>query len=334
MRSKRRNFWRDQSGAISVASAIVFALCLGFAALVVDLAHLYVVKGELQRNADAAALAGARGLWPNNLNPPDPTPVSRPYVPYYSTAADRALSTATSVNNQVNGAALAAGDVTVDVGNWNYCTKVFTPVQDTTTNGVRVTARKSGVTNLFGKVLRSTPMNLTATAIAVMDAAKEVGYGTLPIAISKNFINSSDNLPINFTPDINDTGGWFTDPPDPANAKTIKDYIVNDSCPALQIGDIINLSNGQVATDIQALMDELAVHLAAGQEGWDVFLPVVDTDKFNQSQPIISFVPYRIKQIDKNHGITQGQILNMGEAGNAEPGGTNTGTMAPPKLVL
>jgi len=332
MRLIRRNFWQNQSGAISVASAIVFALCLGFGALVVDLAHLYVVKAELQRTADAAALAGARGLWPDSL-PAAPKNVQPPYIPNFTNGQARALSTATSPNNNVNGSPLASGDVTVELGHWTFSTRVFTPVQDTTTNGVRVTARKFGVTNLFGTILRSTPMNLTATAIGVMGWAASVGKGTLPIAIGQNWVVPGTALSIKFSPDPLDDGGWFSVPPAPANAKTIKDYIVNDSCPPLNIGDTINLNNGVIQSDIQALQNELAAHQAAGIP-WDVYLPVVDTTKFNQSQPIVNFVPFEITGVGGQ--ALSGNVFGMGECFGALPGDNALpmGTLASPKLVF
>lgn len=49
--------------------AIIIALCLlfllGFAALAVDLSHMYVARNELQNAADAGALAGSRVLYTN-----------------------------------------------------------------------------------------------------------------------------------------------------------------------------------------------------------------------------------------------------------------------------
>jgi Flp pilus assembly protein TadG len=333
MRWKRLDFWHQQSGAISVAAAIGLALCLGFAALVVDLAHLYVVKGELQRTADAAALAGARGLWPDSL-PSVPKDVMPPYIPNFSNGQSRALSVATSTNNKVNGAALPAGSVTVDLGHWSFANRTFTPVQDVTTNAVRVTATRTGVTNLFGRILRSTPLNLSATAIGVMGWASGVGKGTLPIAISKNWVVPGTVINVNFKPDPNDTGGWFSDPPDKASAAVFKDYIVNDSCPPLHIGDIIDLNNGNVVSAIHALQDELAAHQAAGVP-WDVYLPVVDTDKFNQAQPIVGFVPFEITDVNGSLGLT-GKIFGLGECFGATPGdsGSPQGTLTPPKLVF
>ena len=59
--------WRalaaDQSGSIALFVAIALMMLLGSVALALDIGHLVSVKGELQKAADAGALAGARA-WP------------------------------------------------------------------------------------------------------------------------------------------------------------------------------------------------------------------------------------------------------------------------------
>ena len=54
---------RFQKGAVSVLVALTLPVLVGAAALAVDLAYLHVVRNELQNDADAAALAGARKLY-------------------------------------------------------------------------------------------------------------------------------------------------------------------------------------------------------------------------------------------------------------------------------
>lgn len=54
--------YRQRKGAIIVMVAILMVVLLGCAALAVDMGHLYVARAELQRTADAAALAGAQSL--------------------------------------------------------------------------------------------------------------------------------------------------------------------------------------------------------------------------------------------------------------------------------
>ena len=68
---------------------------------------------------------------------------------------------------------------------------------------------------------------------------------------------------------------------------------------------------------------------------WIVFLPVVDTPKFNHEDQIESFVPIRILEVknDANPKYVKGKVLTAAEAASALPGGGKMGVLAPPKLV-
>lgn len=61
-------FSRSQKGAVSVLVALALPMLMGVGALAVDLAYLHVVRNELQNDADAAALAGARKLYANGAS--------------------------------------------------------------------------------------------------------------------------------------------------------------------------------------------------------------------------------------------------------------------------
>ena len=54
----------DESGAAALVCAIIFAALCGFLGLALDVGHMVTAKSELQRTADAAALAGVMGLLP------------------------------------------------------------------------------------------------------------------------------------------------------------------------------------------------------------------------------------------------------------------------------
>ncbi len=54
---------KDQRGAVAIMVALLLIVFVGFAALAIDLGHLYVVRNELHNGADAGALAGARFLY-------------------------------------------------------------------------------------------------------------------------------------------------------------------------------------------------------------------------------------------------------------------------------
>jgi len=326
MRKKMRGLLDQDSGVVAVAAAIGLVVFLGSAALALDIGHLSSTQNELIRAADAAAMAGARGLWPTTLpvvsaNPP----------PDCTTAQTRALSTATNAGNKVDGASLSSSDVTVQVGRWNYQTKTFTQGCSATTNGVRVTIQKRGITSLFARLLGRATTDQSATSTAIMDYSQGVGKGSMPIAMNIRYAQPGTTLFINFSPDPLDNGGWFADPPDSGSAKTFRDYIDYGTCPPLNIGDMVSLQNGQDASVLSDLKAKLAEHGGA----WDLICPVVNTDNFTHSEPIVGFLPFRITGVQdtgSDKGIT-GTVLGLMESATASPGGINCGVLAPAKMV-
>jgi len=338
MLTRLRRALREQSGASAMVTAVVLVMLVGVAALAVDVGQIYAVQGEIKRAVEAGALAGARGLWPlgnelPNTGIPDPA-----LYPACVTAATNATNTATHTANKVAGDSL--GGVTAEVGRWDFKAKTFTQGCSGNANAVRVTATKTAVPTFFAKVFGTTSFDRTASAVAVMDWISGVGKGCLPIAINKDYTTpyavTKQLLFINFTPDTVDDGGWFTDPPDPASAKTLKNYINNDSVPPLEIGEIINLNNGNDTSVLQLLADKLAAHGGT----WDVVLPVVTTGKFNQSWPIFSFVGFEITDVvatGSSKGVW-GKVLGLTFTTNGDPGGQgignpNNGVLSTPKLV-
>jgi Flp pilus assembly protein TadG len=329
MNRVKKNFWGNESGAVAVYAAIGMLVFMGCAALALDIAHMVSVKRELTKAAEAGALSGARGLWPVDIS----TATSRD--PDCSTAQNWALNAAK--HNKVDRVNLITDEVTVEVGRWDYATKQFTPGNNSSANGVRVTTQRNNVQMFLAQVFGQGPRNLRARAVAVMDFVSAVGAGSLPIAVNKNYTNPpfphTDPLFINFTPDPSDNAGWFTDPPDPASAATLRDYI-DGACPPLFVEQWINLNNGNDTTCLQDLADKLAAVQSDGGE-WVVCLPVVDTDQFNQSTQIKAFCSFAITSVQSTgnpKGVT-GTVLGLSLFQNALPGGGNSGALAPPKLV-
>jgi hypothetical protein len=330
MLKKIRDLFAQQSGSGTAIGGLCMFVTLGASALVMDIGHLVSVKGELQRAADAGAMAGARALWPRAL----PMILNPPSSPDCVSAQGVAHGTATCANNKVDGQVLDAQNLTIEVGHYDYATKEFTPKSDCTltSNAVKVKANKDLNNIFFAGIWNVTRLQPQATAIGTMGFAKAVGKGTLPIAINKVFVVPGTDLFINFNPDANDNAGWFADPPDKAGAATFKDYINNAACPPLKIGDQINLQNGQDTSALEALRTKLEEDYP---NGWDTFLPVVNTNKFNQLEPIIAFVPFRILQVvnGADKGV-YGKVLGLAECSAALPGSdVNCGALAPPKAV-
>ncbi len=324
MKEQTRNRGKEESGSVAVIAALGLAAFFGLAALALDVGHLVSMKNELKRAADAGALAGARGLWPKTL----PAPINT--QPDCTAAQSSALSVSTNSLNKVDQAGLAGSNVTIQTGRWDYPSKTFTPGNGPNTNAVQVITQATASMS-FAQVFGAGPLNLSATSTAIMDFANSLGKIPLPIAINKQYVQAGQVLFINFTSTCDD-GGWFTVPPDSANASTYRGYIDNLSIPTVYTGDIINLQNGQDSTVLQ----DINSHLTQYNGNWDTFLPVVNTNTFNGSQAIIGFVPFRVTKADStgtNKGVT-GTVLGLDESANAQPGGTNFGLLAPPKLIL
>jgi uncharacterized membrane protein len=94
----------NNRGQVLVLVALAFVAFIGFAALAVDVAYMYSVRNELQRCADAGALAGASAF----VDPSVGNAVLR------STAEERARTFAS--RNTVSGSPLnGASDVDVAV---------------------------------------------------------------------------------------------------------------------------------------------------------------------------------------------------------------------------
>src|SRR5947209_2464207 len=51
--------WKHRKGNIVALTAVLMVVLMGFLALAVDVGYLYTVRDELQRSADAAAIAAA-----------------------------------------------------------------------------------------------------------------------------------------------------------------------------------------------------------------------------------------------------------------------------------
>jgi hypothetical protein len=222
----------------------------------------------------------------------------------------------------VDGGNLEADSVTAQAGFWNKDAKTFTAGCSPATNAVRVLA-SSVVTTFFARIFGVTSANLQTQAIAWMSPVGGVGPGTIPIAINKNYALSGADLTITFNNDIEDTGCWFSKPPDSASASNFKNYINNGSCPPLNVGDTINLQNGVDTSALHDLKSQLINHGGT----WDCWLPLVETCKFNQQQDIWGFINFRMTEVDDKgkDKYVKGTAMGLWEAPGTIPGGANNG---------
>jgi hypothetical protein len=249
---------------------------IGFVALVVDVGHLYAVRNELQNAADAAALAGARALFPTS-GYPDATLIPLTAPPYCSLAVG--VGRAAAASNQAGGVAnLATAPADVQTGTWNWNAKTFaadaTPSYDI--NAVRATVRRDSVANepvasWFAYILgiESTPVN--AQSVAAVGYLKQPAGSYLPIWVPEHIYNDWEkeaNQSIRACPDPSDTFAWAAPDPKSANAQYLKDAVngvEGISMPSTDpANNVLNLSNGQLG----AVEHAISQQITAGQQAY------------------------------------------------------------------
>ncbi len=318
---------RDQSG-MAVLAILAICILLGMVGLGVDLGHLFLVKSELQRAAEAGAIAGVRALFPDQL---DTAPAN--LTPQCADALSRANGTALS--NRVDGGnpIIAA----IQVGRWDWPTSQFTPGCSadpaTFSNAVMVTTQIDNLAMFFIRALGIGPTSLAASSIAVMDwvGALHPGAGFV-LALKADYAKAGD-IKIYLNPDKDDNGGWYAKDPAKPDADIIKGYLDNPATiPAIQKGDLINLDNGVMQSAIDAI--------GSSYLNKTVWLPVVDTDDFNKSATVLGFTAFLITGTGQDSGqggkkYISGAALTLNEAPGtlSDPNGANYGLLTSPRLV-
>lgn len=333
----------DQSG-VAIITALGIFVIIGMVGLAVDLGHLVFVKAELQRAAEAGALAGARALYPNILTPG---------VQYFPQCAQAlAVGAAVAQSNTADGGNLAITNI--QTGSWNWNTNQFLPGCNTSdpniTDAVTVTTQRANIAVFFIQVLGARASTLSARATATVDWVGGLlpGAPTIPVAIGKKYAGTGQTVKVYFSGSNQDTGGWFSTTV-PVNVVTpstdyLTNIIVNNLQNSVSIGDNINVNTG--------------VHDAAVDGGHDpsndlrkymnqvVWLPVVDSDTFNGTFEVLGFCGLQVNQLGQdagpdNPGKPGGKKYMMGLAVPTSmapttftnPGGANFGLLTSPRLV-
>jgi hypothetical protein len=258
------------------------------------------VQGELQKAADAGALAGARAL---SLIAPAPNWTNGTTV-----------ATATVKKNSVNGSLIL--DCTPVAGYWD---RAWTASQKAAANlkptgtipsatdvpAIKVTVEKSSgknggpLTMLFAKVLGISTGSLKAQAVAAMVTEAGLPVSSIPAGDAFPMATPISWVQTMWKPNANsatfrigssyhspDGGQWTSFLTDANNVPAIRNLIENGNPTPLKIGDEIWIEPG---TKTSIYGD------AADRIGNTVLLPVVgnDFDTHNDT-PILAFVPFHI----------------------------------------
>ncbi len=186
----------QRKGAVVVLVAVLLVVMLGCVALTVDIGHLYVARTELQRTADAAAMAGVQALARGSQNP------FGTYSPSSQTIYDQVQLYANLNTVLAQGVAInPESDVAIGyIATPRDLTDTMQTVPLESCNAVRVIARRDAdhaggkIKLLFGPLFGIHSSAVGASATAVLDdrfvayAPKTVGgVPAIPIAINAEF---------------------------------------------------------------------------------------------------------------------------------------------------
>lgn len=313
----------NQKGSVAIIAAAGVLLILGVVGLAVDLGHLYVVKSELRRAADAGAMAGVRSLFPYPVSS-----ATLPLTPNCGAALSqgRAICQANLVERE------AAVVASLQTGFWDWSANCFKSgcLTDPFTNAVTITVRRDQIPLTVMGVFGFGPVSLQATATAVMDWVGKVEPGNaFVLMIGKKHVQTGD-MYVYLNPAPIDGGGWYAKAPQGADNSTIKSYLNDPStAPGLKQGDIVNMNNGDWGDVLQIIKNSWI--------GKTVWVPVVDTEKFNQSGPVMGFTSATIREVGTRGGekyikLTANPLQEVPES-KAGPGGAPYGLLGAPRVV-
>ncbi len=189
---RMRRMWREgRRGAVVALVAVSSTVMAGFAALTIDVGTIYIARTELQRVADASALAGASAYFSD-------TGLQQSTFGLITAVTQR--SSAVAHASPVCGGWLVLASSDVTLGQHDYTHPTAPMAASTPWNAVQVMARRTSTSPnramplIFGRIWNHTEANLAAVARAAADD-RMAGYvlenntsgtGLMPFAIPRD----------------------------------------------------------------------------------------------------------------------------------------------------
>jgi Flp pilus assembly protein TadG len=320
----------NESGAAAIVFAITLTALCGFVALALDVGHLVMAKAELQRTADAAALAGAMGLLPY-------TDTGTP-TPNWSQGQSQAHTIISNAANQADNRVFTSTDGTVLYGYWllnppaGY-TQLPLPTVRTATvaylpePAVNVTLSRN-VTLYFAPIIGvSSPQTVSATATAILPEAFQ-DTGVPPIAVSYDTVYNTVKGIVEIdvvTQDIKiqsnkGIAGWFN-------------LIGDNSVPSVRIDTPLTSPTSQIylVPGTKATLTDFMT------QGETIVVPIVQDVSQNAWQSIVGWAAFKIDPTGLGANSITGNFVDQYYDPNVVPtAGTLTTALAvggTPKLV-
>jgi hypothetical protein len=289
---------------------------MGIAALAIDIGNLASTKGELQKLADGAALAGAGKLAehyggdPGSCNTINQTAI----YDIANEVAEQNVADTKSISLQSTDVVLGCWDVDNDEDPWDALDEDDCGCEpgENRPNAVQVTAHRDSEANtpvdtFFAGVLGPDTVGLRADAIAALSGPCEAKGLPIPVGISHAWFDPAKwaakgidycGQPIKFYPtgDLDGCAGWNVFDSWPANAaklaKLLECLTLPETDPEYQActtdavaGDNLVYTGGTVASafdEMKILFDEKKAYdpdFPGYPDGvWEVTVPVYDSE--------------------------------------------------------
>ena len=347
-----------QKGAVALAVAAWLPVLMGVAALAVDVSHVHVVRGEMQNDADAAALAGANALL-------DPATHSLDWQ-----AATRRAQSVVRLNSA---AGHTLSDAEVSTGFWNFRDEgagLRAPPLSLTAwdvPAVSVTLRKQEGENdgpigtFFARLWRMLGVQQQVTAVAVLSSPGQK-VSPFPIALPQclydRYWDSSVYPPrpksgsgfdtefdIRFGSPLGDCGEWrwssllTKDNDVPVMLRLIANALADaggktEEAQRLAIGQDIWIQPQAVQTPVINAVKNCSVRSGNGQCG-HVLMPVIQQAHPSTYQKISGFACLQILDAVTNgaNSSIRVKLSNRCEAPLGGGAGPNYGVVTPSSLV-
>lgn len=345
-----------QKGAVAVLVALTLPVLVGVAALAVDMAHLHVVRNELQNAADAAALAGARALYSS----------ANGRLDWAGAQGQADLFIKATNGNRAAGVFTKNG--LIQTGYWNLATPAIgfqaLPMTPTANDApaVQVTVRKADAQNdgpvrtFLAGILGTSSVPMQATAVAGVTSPGRAML-TFPVAMSQcmyqKFWNMSAqppapvNDPLTGKPyifkigslyhyDNCDSGQWTALNFAGQGVNTIDKILARDQelfeppPPMLSIGDTVFMDSG-AKTSLYKAVEQC---ISAKEYPCNmVVMPVLDQVVSGTNATITGFACLKILGAEGgNKKFIEVQMSNACAAIPSGGAGPNYGLTSPPSL--